>query len=100
MTKAYNDIIKIYSLILLLFSAGALSIIWVMSMCFTCFIGGDEYEITYFCKDNVLLNIDSLILCLVVLIVLSKKSLITNFSSKLNDGIYFKGYKKRLLWML
>ncbi len=89
-------IISFYNIMLLLFGVLEIGLLWVMSIFFICYISSDSNEVTFFCKDNWLLNILCIVVFIVVLAILKKKAVMTSFSEKLADDNYFKKIKSVL----
>ncbi len=96
--KKFGDGLEVfYRLMLLLFGVLEVAILWAMSMCFICFISSDINEVTFFCKDNVLLNVIVIITFVFVLFVLKKQSFISRFFEKMNDDEFFNKSKTIML---
>ncbi|SHJ45660.1 glycosyltransferase family protein [Pseudobutyrivibrio xylanivorans] len=100
MAKFRDLLVKFYRFMILVFGVFEISVIWAMSMFFTCFISSDENEITFFCKDKAPLNILIVIVFFAITFVLAKKSVITNFIGKLNDDAFFNQAKVIILWII
>lgn len=92
-----NVLARFYRIMLLIFGVGSVSLIWTMTMFFDCFISSDDSEITFFCKDNVVVNLIVLVVFIGILLILKKKSVIDRFVEKLNDDDF---YKRLLVIML
>ncbi|SFO21836.1 hypothetical protein SAMN04487831_11261 [Pseudobutyrivibrio sp. UC1225] len=84
-----NVLTRFYRVMLLIFGVGAISLIWTMSVFFNCFISSDDSEITFFCKDNAVVNLLVLLVFIGIMIILKKKSVIDGFIEKLNDDAFY-----------
>ena len=91
---------KFYRIMLLLFGALEIALLWVMSVFFICYISSDTNEVTFFCKDNALLNIIVIVAFITLLFLLKKKDVISKFVDTLNDDKSFAKIKKYMLWMI
>ena len=91
---------KIYRMVVVLFATAIFSTIFVMCMISTCYITSEEYEITFFCKKNIFVNVAFLVICAGILVALKKKGIFTLFQEKLNDDKAFKKVKLLLLTII
>ena len=48
---------KIYRMVVVIFATAIFSTIFIMCMISTCYITSEEYEITFFCKSNIFINV-------------------------------------------
>ncbi len=85
---------------LLLFGTLEMSVLWAMSIFFICLISSDEKELTFFCKDNFIVNILFIVVIIAILFFLKKKSVIGAFCQKLEDDNCFKKIKSTMLWII
>lgn len=88
---------KIYRMVVVLFATTIFSTIFVMCMISTCYITSEEYEVTFFCNDNIFVNIAFLIIGVVILVALKMRGVFSIFREKLNDD---KGFQKAKLVLL
>ena len=98
--KFANGLVDFYRIMLLLFGAVEVALLWVMSIFFICYVSSDTNEATFFCKDNALVNLLVLFIIFVILVLLNKKSLTGKFKERLNDDDFFKKIKKIMLWII
>ena len=93
----YNNfgigILNFYRAMLLLFGVAEVAILWAMSVFFICYMSSDTNEVTFFCKDNAPLNILFVIAFVGILYLMSKKSIISKYTHKLNDDTYYEKTK-------
>ncbi|MBE5916531.1 MAG: hypothetical protein E7273_06750 [Pseudobutyrivibrio ruminis] len=82
-----------YRFMLLLFGVFEIGILWAMSIFFICYMASDETEITFFCKDNAVLNIVVVVIFIGILYFLKKRLVIAGFVEKLNDDEFFRKFK-------
>ena len=100
MTKIFNGITKLYRTLLLIFGVAEISLLWVMGIFFISYISSDTNEVTFFCRNNWLLNISAVLIFIGLLYLLQKKSVISHFRAKLEDDIYFTKIKKIILQVI
>ena len=100
MNKIGTILESFYRVMLLIFGVAEIALLWAMSIFFISYISSDTNEVTFFCKDNWILNICALIVFIALLVLLKKKSVISNFVDKLEDDIFFAKSKKTLLWII
>ena len=94
----YSDIlVKFYRFMLLFFGVFDLALLWSMSVFFICFMSSDPNEMTFFCKDNAVLNLVFLVMFVVLLFFLKKKFVISKFEEKITDDIFYEKIKTILL---
>ncbi|WP_028234403.1 hypothetical protein, partial [Pseudobutyrivibrio sp. MD2005] len=89
-----------YRIMLLIFGVFEIALLWVMSVFFICYVSTDTNEVTFFCKDNVVLNILMIAVFIGILFILKKKSVISAFIGKLDDDDFYKKIKKIMLWTI
>ena len=97
MTKFFNGITNFYRVLLLIFGVAEVALLWAMSIFFICYISSDTNEVTFFCKNNSLLNILVVICFIAILFLLRKKSVIEDFAGKLEDDAFFNRIKNNSL---
>lgn len=95
-----DSISAFYRIMLLIFCVLEVALLWAMSVFFICYVSTDTNEVTFFCKDNAVLNILLIAAFIIVLFLLKKKSVISSFKEKLSDDIFFKKTKKIMLWTI
>ena len=100
MNKIGTILESFYRVMLLIFGVAEIALLWAMSIFFISYISSDTNEVTFFCKDNWILNICALIAFVAVLFLLKKKSVISSFVDKLEDDVFFTKSKKTLLWII
>ena len=100
MEKIGMGIKAVYRMTISLVAAATLSILFIMSLISTCYLTSEEYEITFFCKDNYLLNIMLLIGSVTLLLFLKKLKLWRKFSGWLVVDSNFLRIKTILLGLL
>ena len=88
---------KIYRIMLLLFGVLEIGILWAMSVFFICYISSDTNEMTFFCKDNPLLNIILVMLFVAILFGLKKLGIVNSLKTKLKDDEFFSKSQKIML---
>ena len=98
--KLANGLVSFYRIMLLLFGVVEVALLWAMSIFFICYISSDTNEVTFFCKDNAVVNILMLLVFILILFLLNKKSVISRFKEKLGDDDFFKKIKKNMLWII
>ena len=91
---------KIYRMVVVIFATAIFSTIFIMCMISTCYITSEEYEITFFCKNNILVNIAFLIVSTCILVLMKVKGIFSNLQEKLNDDSLFKKAKFTLLLII
>lgn len=92
--KSFNNLlVGFYRLMLLLFGVFEIALLWAMSMVFICFISSDTAEVTFFCKDHVILNIAVVTIFVILLFFLKKKRIIASVAEKLDDDSFYKKTK-------
>lgn len=96
-TSFENVITFLYRFMLILFGVFEVSIIWVMSVFFSCYMSSDVSENTFFCKDNVMLNIIAVTLFVIILFLLKKNNVLAIINQKLEDDIFYEKAKVVLL---
>ena len=100
MKTLMGGINKIYRMVVALFATAIFSIIFIMCMISTCYITSEEYEITFFCKNNIFVNVAFLVICAGILVALKQKGIFILFQEKLNDDKAFKKVKLLLLTII
>ncbi|WP_036978714.1 hypothetical protein, partial [Pseudobutyrivibrio sp. MD2005] len=89
-----------YRIMLLIFGVFEIALLWVMSVFFICYVSTDTNEVTFFCKDNALVNIIMVFMFVAILFFLKKKSVISSFKDKLANDDFYKKTKKIMLWTI
>ncbi|SFI32241.1 hypothetical protein SAMN04487830_14211 [Pseudobutyrivibrio sp. OR37] len=88
-----RGIVNVYRMVVVLFATAIFSIISIMGMISTCYITSEAYEVTFFCKDNVVINVVFLIVCVSILLALNERGIFNIIEEKLNDDKIFKKAK-------
>ena len=88
---------KIYRMVVALFATAIFSTIFIMCMISTCYITSEEYEITFFCKNNIFSNVAFLIILISIIVALKERGVFSIIQEKLNDD---KVLKKAKLFFL
>lgn len=100
MKTLMGGINKIYRMVVVLFATAIFSTIFIMCMISTCYITSEEYEVTFFCQDNIVVNVVFLIVSICILVVLNAKGLCVFLQEKLNDDKVFQKAKFGFLLIL
>lgn len=100
MKKVYQIIEFIYRKAVVLFSVAALSVLFLMSIISTCFISSDQNEVTFFCRDSILINLITIILFVGALFAFSKSGYAKRLEEKLIDDNYFKWTRVTMLGII
>ncbi len=97
MGQVHRVVENVYKYALLAVAALALAIIFFMSLVATCYMSSDDLEITYFCKDNLVLNLFAIIIFVGLLFFAHRHSIGDKLSAKLADATIYKRVKYILL---
>ena len=100
MKTLMGGINKIYRMVVVLFATAIFSIILLMSIMSTCYITSEEYEITFFCKDRIIVNITFILLSACIFLILKEKGIFDILQEKLTDDKRFKKIKVCLLTII
>lgn len=97
MEKLYKIVEFVYRKAVVLFSVAALSVLFLLSIFSTCFISSDQNEITFFCKDSILVNIFALTIFGIILVACTKSGYTQKIEGKIADDNCFKWTRVTLL---
>lgn len=100
MKTLMGGINKIYRMVVVLFATAIFSIILFMSLMSTCYITSEENEITFFCKDNIIVNIMFILISTCIFLLLEGKGIFGILHEKLTDDKRFKKIKVCLLTII
>ncbi len=90
---------NIYRIAVELFSTAIFSLLILLSVVSTCYIASDSNEVTYFCRNNFLINFIFL-LCIIIVIVLYKRLFKERLEILLKDDAKFNRVRYILLGII
>jgi len=92
-----STIEKFYNIVVACIATAIFSILLIMSFMSTCYLTSEEYEITFYCKDNYFVNTLFLVCSIFILWVLKRMKVWSLLSGWLVLDSNFKRIKA-LLW--